>query len=84
MFMSMLCWSGASKGCLDCSLACVLFPVIHLLQELLGLLLVNEGQTRQAVFKLESVEEDTILVVPPCVVNLLIPYHTSVSGLFSC
>lgn len=64
-----------------CGLAGILFTVVHLLLELLGLLLVGKRQPRKAVLKLESVEEDTVLVVVPRVVNFLIPDHTAVSGL---
>lgn len=65
------------QGCL----ACILFPVVHLLQKLLRLLLVNEGESGQAFFELKGVEEDAILVVVPILVDFLVPNHPSVSGL---
>lgn len=68
------------EGSLLCSLACVLFPVVHLLQELLRLFLVDERQPRQTLLHFEGVEEDAILVVVPCIVDFLVPYHSSVSG----
>lgn len=57
----------ASKRCLQRGLARVLLPVIHLLQELFGLLLVHKGQPRQTLFQLKRMKKDTVLVVTPCV-----------------
>jgi hypothetical protein len=73
--------SGPSKWRLDCCLACILFPVVHLLQELLCLLLVDKGQSGQAFFQLKGVEKDTVLVVAPIFEDFLVPNHSSVSGL---
>jgi hypothetical protein len=41
------------------------FPVIHLLQKLLGFLFVDKGQACKAVFEFERVEKGPILVVGP-------------------
>lgn len=59
----------------------VLFPVIHLLLELLRLLFVDKGQARDTVLYLESVEESSVLVVAPRVEYLLVPYDPSHGGL---
>lgn len=69
--------SSAEWGIPGC-LACVLLPVVHLLLELLGLLLVDERQAGEAFLELEGVKEDAVLVVVPCVVDLLVPYHASI------
>lgn len=60
----------------------ILLPFVHLLHERLCFLLVNKGQPGQTfwMFQLEGVEEGAILVVLECVVDFLIPYHTSISG----
>lgn len=76
-----VCLGSASERCLAGSLAGVLFPVVHLLEELLGFLLVHEGQAGHAFLKLEGMEEDTVLVVAPSVEDLLVPYDSPVSGL---
>jgi hypothetical protein len=55
-----------------------LFPFVHLLLELLGLLLVAEGQSSQAVLEFEGVEEDAVLVVREGVVYFLVPYDATV------
>jgi len=73
----------ASKGRFGGSLAGVLFPVVHLLQELFRLFLVDERQPCKTFFQFEGVEKDAILVIAPCVEYFLIPYDTAVSGLFS-
>ena len=59
----------------------VLFPLVHLLFELLGLLLLYEGETSKAFFEFERVKEGPILVVGKGVVNLLIPYHSTICRL---
>lgn len=76
-----VCLRCATEGCLASSLAGVLFPVVHLLEKLLGLLLVDKGQAGQAFLELESVEEDAVLVVAPSVEDLLVPNDSPVSGL---
>lgn len=58
----------------------ILLPVVHLLEELLRLLLVHKGQARQTFLQLERVEKDAVLVVTPCVEDLLVPHNSSVSG----
>lgn len=65
--------SYPSKWCRFGRLARVLFPVVHLFLELLGLLLVCEAQASHAVFYLEGVEEGSVLVVAPRVEYLLVP-----------
>jgi len=70
----------ASKGRFGGSLAGVLFPVVHLLQELFRLFLVDERQPCKTFFQFEGVEKDAILVIAPCVEYFLIPYDTAVSG----
>jgi hypothetical protein len=65
------------QGCL----ARILLPVIHLLEELFRLLLVDEGQAGLAVLQLKGMEEDAVLVVVPILVDFLIPYYPPVSGL---
>jgi hypothetical protein len=65
-------------------LACILLPLVHLLQELLRFLLIHKRQSSEALFQLKSVEEDAILAVPPILENLLIPYYSSVPGLSLC
>lgn len=76
-----VCLGCASERSLAGSLAGVLFPVVHLLEELLGLLLIHEGQAGQAFLELKGVEEDAVLVVIPSVEDLLVPNHPPVSGL---
>jgi hypothetical protein len=59
----------------------ILFTVVHLFEESSGLLLVREAQPGQTFFGFESVKESSVLVVRPCVVYFLIPYHASVRRL---
>jgi hypothetical protein len=56
----------------------VLFAVVHLLLERLGLLLVGERKTCLTFFKFEAVKEDAILVVGKSVVYLLVPDDATV------
>lgn len=70
----------ASEGRPERGLASILFPVVHLLEKLFGLLLVHEGEPRQALLQLKGVKEDAVLVIAPCVKNLLVPYDPSISG----
>lgn len=58
----------------------VLFALVDLLLELFRLLLVGKAESSQAVFELEGVEEDAVLVVVPCVVDLLVPYDEAVTA----
>lgn len=58
----------------------VLLSLIHLLLELLGLLVVGEGEASQASFQFEGVEEDAVLVVGKALEYLLIPDHAAVCG----
>ena len=73
--------SSSSKRRLQRGLARILFPVVHLLQELLRLLLVDEGQAGLAFFQLKGMEKDAVLVVAPGFVDFLVPYYSSVCGL---
>ncbi len=73
--------SSSSKRRLQRGLACILFPVVHLLQELLRLLLVDEGQAGLALFQLKGMEKDAVLVIAPVFVDFLVPYYSSVCGL---
>jgi hypothetical protein len=75
---------GSSKLSLLSCLARILFPVIHLLQKLFRLLLVDEGQSRQAFLQLEGMEKNAVLVVAPVLKDLLVPDHSPVSGLPPC
>lgn len=58
----------------------MLLTLLHLFNECLGLLLVGEGQTGGAVFKFESVEECTVLVIVEVVENFLVPNHALSMG----
>lgn len=69
----------AAKGSGTCGLGCVLLAVVDLFLELLGLLLINKAQARQAVFEFKGVEEHTVLVVVPRVVNFLVPDNAAVA-----
>lgn len=55
-----------------------LLPLIDLLLELLGLLVVDEGKAGQAVFQLKGVKEDPVLVVLEGIIDLLIPYDPTI------
>ena len=68
----------AAEGSRPSCLGSVFFPVIHLLLELLRLLLVDERQAGEALFELKGVEKNAVLVVAPCVKDLLIPNDTLV------
>lgn len=74
-------WCRAAEWCTSRCLARVLFPVVHLLQELLGFLLVDKGQAGEAVLELERMEEDAVLIVVPGLINLLVPDDASVRWL---
>lgn len=56
----------------------VLLSRVHLVLELPSLFLVRKGESSQAVFEFERMEEGTILIVLKGVIYLLVPYHTSV------
>lgn len=72
---------AATKGCRSRSSASILLSLVHLLLERFGLLLINKAQSRQTTLKLKGVEECTVLIVVPSVVDLLVPYDASVAGL---
>jgi hypothetical protein len=59
----------------------ILLSVVDLFYEGLGFLLIYEGQGSHAVFKLEGVEEDTVLIILESIVDLLIPYYSSICWL---
>lgn len=65
----------------SCALARILFTVVHLLLELLGLLLVDEAQPGETVLQLECVEEGPVLVVGPRVEYLLVPDDATIGRL---
>ena len=73
--------SSASKGCCLGSSACVLFSLVHLLFELLSLLFVDEAQASQAFLEFERMKKSTILVVIPCIEDLLVPNDSSIGRL---
>lgn len=81
---AMLAGCRSTEWCGLCRFARVLFPVIHLLQELLGLFLVDKRQPGQAFFELEGVEKYSVLVVAPRVEDLLIPDNSPVPRLYPC
>ena len=60
----------------------ILFTIIHLLFECLGLFLIAERQGCQTILKLEGVEENTVLVVGEGIVYFLVPYHTAIRWLY--
>ena len=70
----------ASKRLVPRRLGRVLLPLVHLLPELLGLLLIREAQPEHALLALEGVEEGAVLVVLEGVVDLLVPQHPAVGG----
>ena len=55
------------------SFAGILLPVRHLLQKLLGLLVVGKGEARHTRLDLKAVEEDSVLTVTPLLVYFLVP-----------
>lgn len=70
-------WRYTAEGCVSGCFAGVLFPLVHLLLELLRLFLVDESQSGQAVLQFETVKEGTVLVVAPGIEYLLVPYDSS-------
>lgn len=73
--------SSASKGCRLGSSACVLFSLVHLLFELFGLLFVDEAQASQAFLEFECMKKSSVLVVIPCIEDLLVPNDSSIGRL---
>jgi hypothetical protein len=63
------------------SLGSILLSIIHLLLKLLGFLLIDKRECGEAFFKLERMEEGSVLVVGKSIVDFLVPYHTSVGRL---
>jgi hypothetical protein len=72
--------NGYAKGLALGVLVGVLFAVIELLLECSGFLLVGKRQTSQAILEFKGMEESSILVVVPCVEDLLVPNNSSVGG----
>lgn len=72
---------AAAKGRRLGGPAGVLFAVVHLFFELLGLFFVDEAEAGQAVFQLKGVEKGAVLVVGPRIVYFLIPDDASSGGL---
>lgn len=64
---------GTAKWCRSRRFACILFAVVHLLFELLGLLFVDKAQASKAIFQLKGVEKGSVLVITPCVEEFLVP-----------
>ena len=82
VMLVMVCGWRPSKRLFLRGLARVLFPVVHLLQELLRLLLVDERQPSQALLEFKRVEKDAVLVVVPRLKDLLVPYHAAIPSLY--
>jgi hypothetical protein len=60
-----------------CCLACILLTIRHLLEKLLGFLLIDKRQPSLTVLQLECMEESSVLVVCPFVIYLLVPDNSS-------
>jgi hypothetical protein len=69
--------SATAEMLRSCRAAGILLALVHLLFELLGLLLVDEAQPRQALLELKGVEKGAVLVVHPGVEDLLVPNDTT-------
>jgi hypothetical protein len=74
--------SATAEMLRSCRAAGILLALVHLLLELLGLLLVDEAQPRQALLELKGVEKGAVLVVHPGVEDLLVP-NDATAGLLS-
>lgn len=70
-------WRYTAEGCVSGCFAGILFPLIHLLLELLRLFLVDKSQSGQAVLQFETVKKGTVLVVTPRIEYFLVPYDPS-------
>lgn len=75
--MLLLLLRASAEWCRASGLAGVLLAIVHFLLELLRLLFVDKAQRGQAIFQVEGVEEGTVLVIAPCVEDLLIPEDTA-------
>lgn len=73
--------ASCSKRLVPRVLVRVLLPVVDLLDECLGFLLIHKGQSSHAMFQLEGVEEDAVLIVLEGVVDFLVPYYSSIGRL---
>lgn len=69
----------SAEGSVSGSFAGIPFPLVHLLLELLGLLLIHKRQACQAFLEFESMEKGSVLVILPGVVDLVIPNDSSAS-----
>lgn len=65
----------------SCCLARILLAIMHLLEKGLCFLLVHKGEAGEAILRFERVEKRPVLIIVPCIVNLLVPYHSPVCGL---
>lgn len=70
------------ERCRPCLFTRILLAFVHLLLELLGLLLADEGEPCKAIFKLKGMKESTVLVVIEWIVDFLIPDYSSVGALY--
>lgn len=68
--------AASERSCL-CLFGGVLFPVVHLLLELLRLLFVNEAEPGEAFLHFEGMEKGAVMVVTPRIKDLLIPNNSS-------
>lgn len=58
----------------------ILLPLIDLLLELPRLLFIHKTHPKHAFFAIEAEEENSVLVEGEGVVDLLVPYHSSLGG----
>lgn len=72
---------AAAKRRSNGGFAGILFAIVHLFLELLGLLFVHKAQSGEAFFEFKSMEKRPVLVITPCVEDLLIPNDSSGGGL---
>lgn len=70
--------AGSAKRSGSRGSAGVLFSLVHLLLELLGLLLVDETERCETFLQFECVEKGSVLVIAPRIEDLLIPNDPAV------
>jgi hypothetical protein len=73
--------SGGREWCLFGLLAGEFLTLVHLLDEGFGFLLIGKGKSCRALFKLEGMEEGTVLIVVKAIIYLLVPDHASTGRL---
>lgn len=73
--------AGSAKRSGSRGSAGVLFSLVHLLLELLGLLLVDETERCETFLQFECVEKGSVLVIAPRIEDLLIPNDPAVGWL---